>query len=205
MSEKVVENSRENIFLAKMELMLSYFDNLDDVIGEISEMIKEQPDNQRQVDLLLSDYLHRLEHDDLSDDEILNIGKQIHKHRLVRKDENCVNQLINVYNDNKDKIFYCPKTNRDNFRQAIKDCRDTLHLEYRYRILKEEDINNLKGNEKKLKTNDDSIKSKLIWMFSKNMKNKDISKQLGLSQSNVSHLKRQLGFETRKYNSKKGE
>lgn len=69
-------NSAEKIFLGKLEVLLQKFDELDNIAKEIKEIVDNEPEKQRQLDLLLSDYYHKLEDEELSDTEILNIGKK---------------------------------------------------------------------------------------------------------------------------------
>lgn len=198
-------NTREKCFLAKLDLMVSKYDEIDNIVNDIKSMIGAQPILQSKADSVLSDYYHILEDNDLTDTQLIKIGKKIHECRLKRRDENSVNELINVYNKYKDKLFHCPVTNRQEFRNAIKECRDHLHDKYRYRVLTDDDLKEFNDTPKKVSMKKSEKESKIKECFEKGMKNKDISKELKLTPSYVSHLRRQLGFETRKYNSKKGE
>ena len=198
-------NTRENVFLAKLDQMVSAYDEIDKIVNDIKSMIGALPATQSKIDSKLSDYYHIIEDKELSDEQLVKIGKKIHDVRIERRDANSVNELINVYNKYKDKLFHCPTTNRDEFREAIKECRDHLHDTYRYRVLTDDDLKEFNDTPKKVSMKKSEKESKIKECFEKGMKNKDISKELKLTPSYVSHLKRQLGFETRKYNSKKGE
>ena len=198
-------NSKENIFLGKLESMLTKFNELDEIYQEISEMIKENPSNQQQIDYELSDYYHMLEDPSTTDAEFINIGKKIQEARTIRNDYQCLYALIKCYNENKDKLIWSPASNRADFRKAISYARKYLHEDYKYRVLKEDDINNLKKN-KNLKENiitvkvDEKIsKEKIEECISKGMKNNDIAKLFGITPSYLSHLKARLGVGTRKY------
>lgn len=63
-------NSKENIFLGKLELMLAKFDELDKLTTEINNIISTQPNNQQQIDWMLSDYYHKLEDVTTTDTEL---------------------------------------------------------------------------------------------------------------------------------------
>jgi len=195
-------NTREKCFLAKLDLMVSKYDEIDNIVNDIKSMIGAQPILQSKADSVLSDYYHILEDNDLTDTQLIKIGKKIHECRLKRRDENSVNELINVYNKYKDKLFHCPVTNRQEFRNAIKECRDHLHDKYRYRVLTDEDLKELEDTPEKVGMKKCDKEAKIKECFEKGMKNKDIAKELELTPSYVSHLKRQLGFEIRKYNKK---
>lgn len=198
-------NSKENIFLGKLKSMLTKFNELDEIYQEISDMIKENHSNQQQNDYELSDYYHMLEDSSTTDVEFINIGKKIQEARKIRNDYQCLYALIKCYNENKDKLFWSPTSNRSEFRKAVQYARKYLHEDYKYRVLKEDDIKNLKKG-KKSKTNTITIKvdekvskEKIEECISKGMKNKDIAKLFGITPSGLSHLKARLGVGTRKY------
>ena len=194
-------NSKENIFLGKLELMLSKFNELDDIYKEISEMIKENPSNQQQIDYELSDYYHILEDTSTTDTEFINIGKKIQQARLIRKDYQCLYEIIKCYNENKDKLIWSPASNRAEFRKAIQYARRFLHEDYKYRILNEDDINNLKKEDipKTEKLTDKLTKEKFEECIKNKMRNKDVAAYFGITESYVSHLKARYGLGTRKY------
>ena len=190
-------NTKENIFLGKLELMLSKFNELDDIYKDISEMIKENPSNQQQIDYKLSDYYHMLEDSSTTDTEFINIGKKIQEARLIRKDYQCLYEIIKCYNENKDKLIWSPASNRMEFRKAIQYATKFLHEDYKYRVLSEDDIENIK--KENIPKNDKLTKEKLEECIKNKMRNKDIAKTFGLTESYVSHLKARYGLGTRKY------
>lgn len=189
--------TKEELFLVKLKCLLNKFDELDDMFDEIDEIIENQPDNQSKIDQLLSDYYHRLEHDDLSDGEIINIGKKIHDVRLIRNDENSVAKLIFCYNQNKNKLSYSCRQNREMFYHAMSTVKKTLHEDYKYRILTDDDIKQLSNitKEKKIDNYHKGItKDKLKKCLSKGMKTKEIAQYFGTHDSYISTLKRKFGF-----------
>lgn len=200
-------NSAENIFLGKLEVLLQKFDELDNISNEIKEIIDKEPDKQSQLDMLLSDYYHKLENDDLSDIEILNIGKKIHEVRLQRRDENRVSSLIACYEKNKHKLQYSVKGNRDMFRQQIKLTKKSLHNEYKYRVLKDNDFDDLKKcsdniiieenkeqQQKRKKRGKGITKEQLEECLSKGMTTVAIAKLYDKKQPYISLLKKKYGF-----------
>ena len=197
--------NKENIFLGKLELMLTKFNELDEIYQEISDMIKENPSNQQQIDWELSDYYHKLEDSSNTDVEFINIGKKIQQARLIRNDYQCLYEIIKCYNENKDKLFWSPTNNRSEFRKAIQYARKYLHEDYKYRVLKEDDIENLKKDKNAkscvvtVEVNGKISADKIKECIDKGMKNNDIAKLFGITPSYLSHLKARLGVGTRKY------
>ena len=194
-------NSKENIFLGKLELMLSKFNELDDIVNELNIMIKENPSNQQQVDWELSDYYHKLEDKSTTDIEFIYIGRKIQEKRLIRNDLQCLFELIKAYNENKDKLFWTPAHNRSEFRKAIQYARKYLHEDYKYRVLNEDDIKSFKKESKvkEIKVNNKLTKEKLEECIASGMRNKDIAKAFKVTDSYISHAKAKYGLNTRKY------
>lgn len=193
-------NSKEKMFLGKLKALLDTFDSMDKIVEEINDIIDKQPNEQSRIDQLLSDYYHILENDDLSDEEIINIGKKIHEIRLQRRDENSVGKLIHCYDINKNKLMYSNKSNRQMFYQAIANLKKTLHEDYKYRILTDNDIIDLKEKKikktKKCKRKYSTAPSldELIECLSEGMKNKEISEKFDITPTYVSVLKRKYNL-----------
>lgn len=196
-------NSTEKIFLGKLTLILRKFDELDVLTNEVKEMIENQPEKQRRLDQLLSDYYHILEKEDVTDTEIINVGRKIHEARISRRDENNTSILINCYEKNKQKLQYSTKGNRELFRQAINLTMKRLNENYEYRVLTNDDLKQLSKNDK----NKDVVqvkkrrprrkgitKEQIEECVKKGMKNKDIAKKYDVADSYISLLKKKYGF-----------
>lgn len=193
-----MDNCKENIFLGKLELALSKFEELDSIFAEINDLIKEQPSNQQQIDWELSDYYHKLEDINTTDTEFINIGKKIQKARLVRGDYQRTYELIKAYNENKDKIFYCPKTNRTDFRKAIQYAMKYLHEDYKYRVLTPDQLNDLKEESEK------TIKKKLtkediINYLKQGVKGIEIARKHNLNPSTITRMMQRYGIDKNDY------
>lgn len=196
-------NSKESIFLGKLELMLTKFDELDMLTTELSDIIKEQPNNQQKIDWMLSDYYHKLEDINTTDTEFINIGKEIQKARIIRGDYVRTYEIIKCYNENKDKLFWSPKHNREEFRKAIKYAIKYLHEDYKYRVLTENEINDFKKTAKPtidIKKSGKITKEQLEECFAEGMKGIDIAKMFNVDPSTITRLKSKYGLGTRKYN-----
>ena len=192
-----------------MEVLLSKFDELDDISREIQEIIDNEPKKQRNLDYLLSDYYHRLEDNDLSDIEILNIGKKIHEIRILRRSESMVSSLIDCYKKHKNKIQYSVKANREMFRQAIKLTAKNLQTEYKYRILNEEDLKELQVVRRKVKVVEEKgekvckkrrqrrkglTKEQLEECLQNGMKNKDMAEKFEVFPTYISRMMKKYGL-----------
>lgn len=199
-----MDNNKENIFLGRLELALTKFEELDSLFAEINDLIKEQPSNQQQIDWELSDYYHKLEDINTTDTEFINIGKKIQKARLIRADYQRTYELIKAYNENKDKIFYCPKTNRVDFRKAMQYAMKYLHEDYKYRVLTEDQLNDLKEEVKTRKNASKLSKEDIINYFEQGMKSIDIARKHNLNPSTVTRLKEKYGLKVNKHKKKRG-
>lgn len=197
-------NSVEKIFLGRLEGVLSKFDQIDNDMKEIDDMIEELPKQQSQSDLLLSDYYHRLENNDLSDAEFLNIAKKIHEVRIYRRTLNRANALMGCYTKHKEKIRYSIRANREMFRNAIKKTNESLYEDYQYRILTDNDLKDLKinhyikeveiVNKKHRKRGKGISKEELEKCLNEGMKTKDIAEKFGVFSTYVSNIKKKYGF-----------
>lgn len=193
--------SKEKIFLGKLKAILDTFDSIDKLVEDVNKIIEELPENQSRIDQLLSDYYHRLENDNLSDTEIINIGKKIHEARIIRNDENSVSKLIHCYDTNKNKLMYSNKANRQMFYQAISNLRKTLHEEYKYRILTEKDLKDLSNN--KVESSEDTksrkrrkglTKEQIEECLRKGLKTSEIATMYNVFPSYVSNMKKKYGL-----------
>ena len=191
-------NCKENIFLGKLELALSKFEELDSIFEEINDLIKEQPSNQQQIDWELSDYYHKLEDINTTDTEFINIGKKIQKARLVRGDYQRTYELIKAYNENKDKIFYCPKTNRTDFRKAIQYAMKYLHEDYKYRVLTPDQLNDLKAESKKT-TKKKLTKEDIINYLKQGVKGVEIARKHNVNPSTITRMMQRYGIDKNDY------
>lgn len=195
-------NSKENIFLGKLELMLAKFDELDKLTTEINNIISTQPNNQQQIDWMLSDYYHKLEDVTTTDTEFINIGKKIQQARLIRADYTRVYEIIKSYNENKDKLFWSPLHNREEFRKAMQNAIKYLHEDYKYRILTEDDMKTFKKQpkEKVITIKKGKItKEQLEECLASGMKGIEIAAAFGVDDSYISKLKAAYGLGTRSY------
>ena len=184
--------NKEKIFLAKIQLLMNTFE-------EIDEIVANNPNDQQAIDFEISDYLHLLQNEDLSDESMLEISKKLKNARIKRSQLQNTAQLIKAYTDNKSKLAY--QNNRYCMENAIKNVVNRLNQDYNYRVLDTNDILEIK-NEKPLvvtKEKHKITKEELEEMINRGMKTKEIALALNCCDSNISHLKKLYGLGTRNY------
>ena len=189
--------NKEKIFLAKIQLLINTFDEIDDIVTN-------NPNDQQAIDFEISDYLHLLQNEDLSDESMLEVSKKLRNARIKRNQLQNTSQLIKAYTDNKSKLAY--QNNRYCMENAIKNVVNRLNQDYNYRVLDTNDILEIKNEKPLVVTKEKSkiTKETLEEMINCGMKTNEIALALNCSPSNISHLKKTYGLGTRNY-TKRGE
>lgn len=189
------------IFLAKLQLVMTTLDELDDIA-------KRNPTRQQMIDYEISDYLHLLQNEDLSDEKILELSKRLKQARLTRVSLFNTSELIKTYMNNNKVLIY--SEHRHKLKDAIEEKMKTLNNSYNYRILEQEDVDSFKEcivietRVRKRRGKYEITKEMLEERFEKGMKNKEIAEELGCEQSYISVLKKKFGLGMREYK-KRGE
>lgn len=189
------------IFLAKLQQVMTTLDELDDIA-------KRNPTRQQMIDYEISDYLHLLQNEDLSDEKILELSKRLKQARLTRVSLFNTSELIKTYMNNNKVLIY--SEHRHKLKDAIEEKMKTLNNNYNYRILEQEDVDSFKEcivietKVRKRRGKYEITKEMLEERFEKGMKNKEIAEELGCEQSYISVLKKKFGLGMREYK-KRGE
>ena len=189
------------IFLSKLQLIMTTLDEMD-------ILIKTNPSKQQTIDYEISDLLHLLQNEEISDDKIVELGKRLKKARLTRSALFNTSELIKTYLNNNKVLIY--SEHRHKLREAVEEKLKTLNNAYNYRVLAKEDVDGFKGkiiidsSIGKRRGKYDITKEMLEERFEKGMKNKEIAEELGCEQSYVSVLKKKFGLGMREYK-KRGE
>lgn len=196
-----IYGNEDTIFLSKIQILFN-------TINELEDMAKSNPEKQRLINYEISDYLHLIQNEDLSDDKILEINKKLKIARLKRQALNNVNDLANVwFGNNKCFIF---SDHRHKLETAIKNRLETLNCEYKFRVLDAETVESYKEatviecKVRKTRGKYDITKEELEEKLASGMKNKQIAEELGCEQSYISVLKKKYGLGMREYN-RRGE
>lgn len=200
MNDNILEN-KDTIFLSKIQLLFN-------TIKELELLASTNPEEQRLIDHEISDYLHLIQNNDLSDEKLLDITKKLKIARIKRNALNNVNDLANTwFGNNKTFIF---SDHRYKLENAIKEKLESLNCEYKFRVLDKETVESYKEatviecKVRKTRGKYDITKKELEEKLASGMKNKQIAEELGCEQSYISVLKKKYGLGMREYN-RRGE
>lgn len=129
--------------LEKIESILAKYDELEKEIEELDEMCDKVPEEQSNIDKLLSDYYHIIENEELSDKAMVKICKQVHDARKLRREYDFKNTIISTYNKNKNKLIISPKSTRCMFKNSINQAVKDFPTNYNFRVLSEEQVKDI--------------------------------------------------------------
>lgn len=186
--------NKENIFLVKIQNCLKLLDEIEDTIAN-------NPNDQSNIDYELSDYLHIIQENNqkLDDKTKIELVNKIEKARLQREQYNSIYLIGKYFTENKNKLLYT--NSRKIMYKGLSDLLGTLHKPYNYRVFSEDDIKEiLKPTENKSNRKSAISKEMLLECMEKGMTSSEIATKYNCSTSNISHLKKQYGLKTRKYN-----
>ena len=186
--------NKENIFLVKIQNCLKLLDETEDTIGN-------NPNDQSNIDYELSDYLHIIQENNqkLDDKTKIELVNKIEKARLQREQYNSIYLIGKYFTENKNKLLYT--NSRKIMYKGLSDLLGTLHKPYNYRVFSEEDIKEiLKPTKNKPNRKSTISKEMLLECVENGMTSSEIATKYNCSTSNISHLKKQYGLKTRKYN-----
>lgn len=186
--------NKENIFLVKIQNCLKLLDEIEDTIGN-------NPNDQSNIDYELSDYLHIIQENNqkLDDKTKIELVDKIEKARLQREQYNSIYLIGKYFTENKNKLLYT--NSRKIMYKGLSDLLGTLHKPYNYRVFSEEDIKEiLKPTKNKPNRKSTISKEMLLECVENGMTSSEIATKYNCSTSNISHLKKQYGLKTRKYN-----
>ena len=131
---------RNEIVLEKIKQVIELLDNID-------EMIDTQSIEIQNADLQLSDLYHIIENNELSDTASINIVKNIHELRKIRRSLNNEHEIENTYNTHKSKL--AGKDTRQFLLHEVYKTVKSLGSQYKNRILTDEDVQEILEPKKK--------------------------------------------------------
>ena len=126
--------------LTKIKETVEKLDEIDDYFDKIPEL-------QSNIDSLISDYRHLIRDNVLSDVASIVLVKKLHEAELLRKQINEHKDLSNVYEKGKGKLI--TKENRQFLLSDLYKKNKEWQYEYKFRVLKEDDINSILQEKKK--------------------------------------------------------
>ena len=181
---------KEKEFLAQLDRILLAYEELEKQICIADQMCDKQPEQQAEIDKLLSDYYHILEQEDVNEKSMIKIAKLIHDNRIIRRDQDYLAILINTYKKNKQKLMISPKSNREMFRQEVKKTCSHLHEDYKYRVLSESEVKDLTTDNKKIEV----TKEYLEECIENGMSQTAIAKETHKTQPTICNLFKKYGL-----------
>lgn len=121
--------------------------NAVNILDEIDNMIQTQSTELQQVDLELSDLYHLIESNELNEKQSYKIVKRIRDLRLKRRALNKEHDIENAYKNQSNKMM--GNNTRQFVLTEINKTIKQLESNYKYRVLKEEDIQDILSYESK--------------------------------------------------------
>ena len=188
--------NKETIFIAKIQQTLT-------LLNEIDEIIKDNPTEQSNIDLQLSDYYHLIQEkgSEMSDSAKVKLIDRIEELRLLREQHNDIYLIGDYYSKNRQKLQYT--NGRNQLYNELSKLLGTLHKPYNYRVLDENQINSFMTIDDKsieiIEKKNKISKEELERLLNEGKKSVDIAKMYGFTQSYISVLKKKYGIKTRKY------
>ena len=147
MEYKEKNRNIQNEFLVKLNNVFEAFDNAENLLDEVNNYLNNDfRENTSNTDLLESDLIHILENHELNDDIILNVGKKLEETLQTRRNWHNINEISMVWLKNYKKLYN--RQEREFFKNSISSVVRNLDKPYNYRVLSEDDINNLMNSKK---------------------------------------------------------
>lgn len=147
MEYKEKNRNIQNEFLVKLNNVFEAFDNAENLLDEVNNYLNNDfRENTSNTDLLESDLIHILENHELNDDIILNVGKKLEETLQTRRNWHNINEISMVWLKNYKKLYN--RQEREFFKNSISSVVRNLDKPYNYRVLSEDDINDLMNSKK---------------------------------------------------------
>lgn len=177
----------------------SVYEKIKEVVAALDEVDswgERCSQEQSSVDLELSDWLHMLQHEDNSDEELVKISKRIKELRTRRESLNYVWELLKVWNANRTKLV--SSNNRQFLIHEIDKSFSQFNKKYNNRVLSEERIAEVLGKEVIVKRSNNEKKEivRNILKDSPEMKNSEIHSITGISQSTIAKYRKEIENES---------
>ena len=171
--------------LDKIHSVLQKYDELEKEIEELDKMCDKVPEEQSNIDKLLSDYYHIIENEELSDTAMVKICKQVHDARKLRREYDFKNTLITTYKKNKNKLMISPRATRGMFRNSLSQAVKDFPTNYNFRVLSEDQVKDIIEER-------DKTEQMLAEIEKKELPVKEIAKKYGVSVPLVYYYARKI-------------
>lgn len=142
MNKEVKNRQKQNEFIAMIHRCITAYDEADKLYDEIEEFVKTtMPSETSFYDSEQQDYLHLFEDYDLTDNQLISIGKALVNNRDNRRNWHNIWKIAEVWNNHKNKLIN--RNTRLFLKDSITKAINNLDLQWKYRKLSEEDITKL--------------------------------------------------------------
>lgn len=139
MKKEIKDRTKQNEFLALIERCIQAYEEADSIFDEVETIARNIPNEISAIDSERSDYLHILENYELTPESRECLMKKLEDVSDRRRNALNISCLVGTWNNNKNKVNNA--NNRVFLRQAIKTRLSSLDLDYKFRVLSEEDVN----------------------------------------------------------------
>ena len=119
-----------------------------EILDEIDNMINSQSNELQEIDYKISDLLHYLENNDLSDKECVKFVKIMQEFRQIRKSLHKEHEIEKAYKENSSKVM--GNNTRQMLMAEINKAVKQWNNEYKYRIITEDEIKLLISEKKRV-------------------------------------------------------
>ena len=116
-------------------------------LDEIDGLIKSQPSELQTIDYELSDWYHYIENNEMDDETSVNIIKRIKELRIKRRALKNEYEIETTYQQHKSKLS--GDTTRQFLLNEVYKTKKRLEAEYKNRVITDDDILLMIGQEKK--------------------------------------------------------
>ena len=191
--------SKQNEFVVRLQNCITAYENADKLFDEIDDFIQNKmPEETRIFDKEQQDVLHIFEQYDLTDSQIVKLGRHFMKTRENRRNWHNIFEIARVWESNKNKIFN--RNNRIFLREALGKRIKDLDKDWNFKILSEEEVKELleedyKEEKPQLKRGKPSIPQnkvdKCLELLNNGSKPKDIAHILKIGLTTVYKIKKE--------------
>lgn len=129
------------------EIILNTIKDACFILDNIDEMINSQSNELQEIDYKISDWLHYIENNEVTEKESCKIIQELKKLRQIRRSLHKEYEIEKTYKEHSGKMM--GNNTRGMLLAEINKTVKQLDNEYKNRILNEEDIKNILGEKKK--------------------------------------------------------
>ena len=191
MTQKANNRQSQNEFVAMLQKCINAYEEADKLFDEVNDFIENvMPEQTSRYDSEQQDYLHILESYELSDEQLITVGRKLEENRDERRNWHNIYNVAQVWKEHKLKVNN--KNSRVFLRENIKKALNNLdNCSWKFRVLSDEQVDNLlevkrdktpckKG--RKSTFSQETIKQ-IVKLYKENKKIKDIAKQFNMNVS----------------------